>query len=443
MAATDRRPAPGNPRATDDTTLASIVVGRTQLQLAEAEQLLSSNLADDAFLLAGTDVMQVENLTSFSYSSNVMQMGDPFTVTVPDPRGKYRNSFAPGSAVRFYLSNPLVNGGARTRKVTGIITNREAVSDLQTGAAIRLTGADLGWHLMNNDAPLWFNLRSSTLEKLAEACLFPQQFFPKDTDPGWGFRDQILTSNAQNRATKIGKQLKFSAAEQAGFVAAQMSGSPVFVQVQPGQKISDLLIQYARRIGLMVGVSADGHLQFFLPTYDQPADYVIHHHETDEPESVKNNAQSARRIDQIDTIYTHVKVVGENPIYQIVDVGGIKKFNPQFTRIYGRAKDEALLPFRRTLTMSDGEIVVDPDRRAVWQQKRGLFDAQTVTYVLRGHQQGGTWWESDHMCEVHDSVLGIEGPMYISQVLCKRDMQSGDVTEVTLKRPNLLTEIPL
>ncbi|HZU84523.1 MAG TPA: hypothetical protein VE987_16450, partial [Polyangiaceae bacterium] len=279
-----------------------------------------------------------------------------------------------------------------------------------------------------------------TLERLALACIFPQEVFPKDTDPGWGFRDQILISNTRNRSIRTG--LKFSEGEQASFVAARMAGSPVYVQVQPGQKMSDLLISYARRIGLLVGVSADGHLQFFLPDYEQAPAYSIHHHHFGEPEARKNNVQSARRVDQIDTVYTHVTVVGENPIYQIVNVGGVKTFSPQFGKIYGRWKDESLLPFRRRVTVSDGEIVEKPNRRARWIQMRGLFDAQALVYTVRGHHQGGTWWESDRLCDVHDSVLGIDGPMYVAQTVCRRDMQGGDVTELTLKPPNLLTEIP-
>jgi prophage tail gpP-like protein len=386
-------------------------------------------------------VVKLDRVSSFSYSSNVMQMGDEFSLVVPDPRGDLRDKLLPGWSVRFYMSNPRVVGDDPTLKVTGIITQREATSDERGGTSIRLTGADLGWHLTHNDAPLWYNLRRGTLEDLAKACIFPQDVFRKDTDPGWGFADEIRTSNERNRALKRG--LRFSGAERTGFVASAISGSPVFVQVQPGQKMADLLIHYARRVGLLVGVTADKHLQFFLPDYEQAPSYTISCYRDRDRAGERNIVQRAQRSDTLDTIYTHVTVVGENPIYQLVNVGQVKQYSPQFGKLYGRARDESLLPFRRRVTMSDGEIVVKPDRRARWHQMRGIFDAQTITYTVGGHHQSGSWWESDTMCDVHDDVLGIEGPHYVAAVRCQRDFGSGDITVVTLKRPNLMTEIPL
>src|SRR5262249_24973294 len=156
----------------------------------------------------------LERITTFSYTSNVLQMGDPFSVTVPDPRGQFVDKLLPGHSVRFYLSNPSVAGGARTPKATGIITQRELVSDAR-GTIIRVTGADLGWHLLHNDAPLWFNLRGVTFERLANACIFPHKVF-KDrrgnpvADPKWGFQG-IRTDNAANR--KLKAHLKFTPSE--------------------------------------------------------------------------------------------------------------------------------------------------------------------------------------------------------------------------------------
>ena len=152
------RPAAGNPRSGGDaTTLASIIAAPTNDFFAPTVTGLPAN------------AVQIENLTEFSYSYDVLQMGDPFTATVPDPRGLYRDQLLPGWFCRFYLSSPAVRGGAPTLKVTGIITDRRAGSDNRGGTAIRVTGADLGWHLIHNDAPLWMNLRGVTFVQL---CIF-------------------------------------------------------------------------------------------------------------------------------------------------------------------------------------------------------------------------------------------------------------------------------
>jgi prophage tail gpP-like protein len=341
--------------------------------------------------------------------------------------------------VRLYLSNPLVAGGSRTLKVTGIITQREAVSDAQ-GTVIRITGADLGWHLVHNDAPLWFNLRGTTLERLATACIFPHKIWSGERDPNWGFQG-IRAENIQNRRLK--QRLPFTPAEQLNFTLAAMNGQIVYVQVQPGQKIADLLIQYARRFGFLVGVSADGYLQFWLPK-DQldNAQYSIAYYPSDDLGSATNNVQAAQRLDSIDGLYTDLTAVGERPFP--VDVGAIKNVLPNFGKYRGRFRDSTLLPFLRRAVFSDGDITeATKDARAEWRWMRGRFEAQTLTYRVRGHHQHGIWWESDTMCEVHDRVLGIEGDCYVSAVECRRDMQAGDVTTVTLKPPGLLTEIAI
>ena len=396
---------------------------------------------------ADADVVAVDRIGAFSYTSSVMQMGDPFSVVVPDPRGRFVGKLLPGWSIRFYMSNPAVNGGAPTLKVSGIIVEREVTSD-DSGTVIRITGADIGWHLMNNDAPLWFNLRRSsgaspTLLELARACILPHLVWPRQADPRWGFDERIRDSNLDNRTRKKG--LVITAAEE---LSLQLAGIQAPVQVQPGQKIADVLVEWARRAGLMVGVSVDHRLQFFLPDYVQEPEHEIYLYATDDPLArTFNNAQRATRSDTLDSQYTHVTVVGESPIRSLVGVD--PTFAPQFATIYGRATPSDWPagvmppPFRRYASICDGEITRHPERRAIWFQRRGLFDAQTLRFDVRGHHQNGAWWEADSMCVVRSPPLGVDGAFYVPSVECRRSMQDGDVTVVTLKRPDLLTEIPV
>lgn len=414
-----------------------------------------------AVAAAGSEVFQVENVTGFSYSSDVMQIGDPFSVSIPDPRGLYKNAFKRGWSARYYMSNPNVNGGALAWKQGGVITDRDASSDPNGGTTIRVTGADLGWHLIHNDAPLWFNLRGSTLERLAELCMFPHKVRTTAKDPNWGFQEGVEFNNTINRAIKTGRgtragltPLPISSSEELALIAAVKAHGWVWTQTQPGQKLADLLVMWARRVGVLVGVSVDGHLQFFLPNYAQVPDYVIHYH-AEARDRVLNNVKNARRHESLEHLLTDVRVIGQNPVFQLVPTGSVQTFAPQFKKIDGRAGPddwptgfldspvEEALPFTRYATVTDSEIVTQPDRRARWIQKRGMFDASTVTYTVRGHHQNGKWWESDKMCAVHDDVLGVEGTYYVSSVLCTRDMANGDQTLVTLRKPDLLTEIPI
>ena len=42
---------------------------------------------------------ELVNTVEFSYSSDIMQLGDPFSVVIPNPRGKYTNQFTRGQKV--------------------------------------------------------------------------------------------------------------------------------------------------------------------------------------------------------------------------------------------------------------------------------------------------------------------------------------------------------
>ena len=170
----------------------------------------------------------------------------------------------------------------------------------------------------------------------------------------------------------------------------------------------------------------------------------------DNPLHARNNVQApARRTDSIETLFTDVTVVCTNPVFKVVPAGNVKTFSPQSDKFYGRAnaadwpKGSPTLPFHRKVNISDGEITERPRRKALWHQRRGLYDALTVTLSVRGHQQAGMWWEADTMCRVNAPVLGIEETMHIQAVNCERDMTSGDTTMVTLKRQGLLDEVPL
>ena len=116
--------------------------------------------------------IEIEDTVGFSYSHDVLQIGDPFSVTIPDPKGRYSGRFQRGADVDLYLTHPKVNGGQATRKHTGLIVRRVASSNLQ-GSHIQLECADRGWHLLNNDAPLWYKLQYAKLEKLIDDLVHP------------------------------------------------------------------------------------------------------------------------------------------------------------------------------------------------------------------------------------------------------------------------------
>lgn len=366
------------------------------------------------------------NTVGFSYSSDVLQLSDPFSVQVPNPRGKYTDKFKRGNTIKLFLRNPNVEGNALTLKHLGLIVRRrQSVSS--RGSMIQLDCADLGWHLTSNDAPLWYRLQYAKLQQLLED--------PKFIDPSWGIRG-VATDNATNRLLR---QAVNNGRAQAA-IDLQALGTLTYIQVEPGDKVADLIAQYARRINRLVNVSCDGKIVVWVPDYERDPLFRIELHDVSDPARNRNGVIDCYIEEDISSIYTNVTCIGEI-------VGGDLTQDPanqNATKRRGDFVNPFALPFVHRTNFCDGDIFnkTDAKAQALWRYNRGIFDSWQAVYVVRGHWQNARpgsrawWWESDQLCEVADYVNGLFGIFYISSVRCDRDEQ-GDRTTVTLRKPCL------
>lgn len=366
------------------------------------------------------------NTVGFSYSSDCLALGDPFTVTIPNPRGYYTDKFLRGQTVQLYLRNPNVLGNQPTLKHLGIITRRrQSVST--AGSALTLTSNDLGWHLANNDAPLWYVLDNAKLIHLLQDRRW--------IDPSWGIQG-IRISNAVNRQLK--QNVNNGRAQAA--LDLQVLGTLVHIQVEVGDKVADHLTNYCRKINRLLSVSCDGYLQVWLPDYDREPLFSIDLHDLSDPARNRNGVLDCFIEEDISTIYTNVTCVGEM-------VGGDLTLDPadqNATKRRGDLVNNFSLPFTHRMGFADGDIFTKTDARsqALWAYNKGIFDSWQAVYVVRGHYQRNAqaqrawWWEADQMVAVNDSVNGLFGNFWCSAVRCDRD-DNGDRTYVTLRRPCL------
>lgn len=362
----------------------------------------------------------------FSYSHDILQLGDPFSVTVPNPRGIYTDRFSRGSAIKLLLRNPQVNGGTQALKHTGIIVRRTASCTPGQGSTIQLECADVGWHLTNNDAWLFYKLMSGTLEQFLRD--------PKIIDPAWGIKMPPIADGEVSRLIRLGKNN--------GRAGASIALNPQFLaplfqlQIEPGDKVADLIIAYCKRINVLVNISPDGYLQLFRPNYTQKPMYRIEFHGFGETAQISNNILDARISEDVSQIYTNVTCLGELVGTEILQVD---PSNQNATKQRGDFVDSKVLPFPHRRNFCDGDMFDTSTARkqAAWFYQRQMFDSWSAQYTVRGHHQGGVWWEADTMCEVHDTILGLSGNFYVSAVRCDRN-STGDRTTVTLRKPGLL-----
>lgn len=367
------------------------------------------------------------NTVGFSYSSDVLALGDPFSVTIPNPRGQYTDKFLRGQCVKLMLRNPNVLGNALTTKHLGIITRRrQSVS--ARGSSIQIDCADLGWHLANNDAPLYYKLQYGRLYDLLTD--------PAWIDPSWGIQG-IDVDSATNRLLR---QNVNNGRAQAAIDAQAVLGALTYIQVEPGDKVADHIAGYCRRINRIVNVSCDGYIQVWRPSFNREPKFRIELHDVDDPSRNRNGVIDCYVEEDISSIWTRITCIGEI-------VGGDLALDPANQNAAKRRGDFVnpfALPFEHRRTFADGDIFDYPEARAqaLWAYNRGIFDSWQAVYIVRGHWQRPAsgqrawWWESDEMCAVDDTVNGLSGNFYISSVRCDRDEQ-GDRTVVTLRKPCL------
>lgn len=370
----------------------------------------------------------VELVRQFSYSSDILAVGEECRWSIVNPGRKYVGQLKTGSVAEIYAINADVNGGQPTKKFKGRIVQREANLG-PDGATIELGIFDLGWHLTNCCAPLWFRLDRANFVDLLD----PERYVVGKNgkkayfiEPEFGFTG-VRTDGLARRRTKLGA----SAVSQ----LTRQELQPVFyVQIEPGEKFLDKLMEYARRENRLINVSPTGEIQAFLPDYDQPPQFEFLQLSSD---SQDNNILQAKEVDNCSTRYTRVEVVGQQLAGEVVETSPTE---PNATKKRG-CVTSSVLPFPNRLTVADGDMYSRglAQKLADWYFKRGLYDAYYIQIKVSGHHQNGVWYESDMMASVIIEDLGIKGLFYISAVQYTVDEKQGDVALITLRVPYLLT----
>jgi prophage tail gpP-like protein len=367
------------------------------------------------------------NVKQYRWDSDVLQLQDDFSCTLSNEDGILSSEIRRGQSLEVYVSDPTVAAGQAIRKLKGIVTDVRKRCAISGGTEILLQGADLGWHLTHNCAPLHLRLNGITFQRLLERVL----------DASWGFAG-VRVGNEDNRLARLGR-VNLGRAGAAQFIAAQENVFAVIprVQVEAGQLIAPLIIEFAQREGYLVNVSGDGHLQIFRPLATGDPSYTLRHYARDDERSRENNVKDPEFSESIESLYTVVTCVGS--ILQPPVIGDT--IDPNEGKRPGTYEDPNVLPFRRFFDFSDGERYnsQQAQRRARWKQQRGKFDSRVYTCTVQGHAQGGAFWESDTLCSVSDEVLGFVETGYVRGVSYQGTNGAGSITQLTIHERGLLS----
>ena len=373
---------------------------------------------------------EVDKITSFSLAFDILNLGDPFSITVPDPKKKWKNILVPGQPLKVFASNPNVQNGAQVQMYDGLIVNRQRISDIDRGSVIQLNCFDKGWYLLNNCPEVWQQITTGTYVDL---------FKKYAGDSTWGFVNADGTLNLTTDAATSRKiRQGLVKGRQGELQAAAVGGLLVYrIQTEPGMTNASLLLKYAKNFGRLCNITPDGAFQVFTPDYAQNPSYRLDYH--DDNQRVKNNVLNIRIQEKIDSVYTNVTVVGETVLNLTPNPD-----DPNTGKFRGYASNSRILPFTHNLSYTEGELYESgyANVAAKWRLDRGLFDASTYIYRVRGHQQQGKFWTPDTMVQVNDTVNDVVQNLYLAFVRLERTPQ-GDIAELHLKYPNLLVPVQI
>lgn len=388
----------------------------------------------DERVTIAVDGVEYANVRDYSLQSDILQLGDPFSCTIENDDGRLTGQIKIGAKLTVDFRAPEVKGGGAVKQMTGRVIRVRHVSSRAQGSVILVEGSDLGWHLNKSCGPLWLRLRRfrSFLE-----------FIRRLIDPTWGFIG-VEANNDANRALRRG--LNFG---RAGIIQTITINEKDFLAIVPpiqfesGQLIAPTLIEHARRLGVLLDVSADGQLLVFQPNYNQDPSYRIEYHRAIDESKSGNALDPVEILEDIEGVYTRVTCVGAATRPPLTP----NPEDPNEGKIPGTHTDGAALPFFRYLSFSDADQFsrTEAETKARWRQRRGLFDSWSATYRVAGHTQispqgVGVFWAVDTMCSVLDTVHKLDGSYYVSAVHFQRSLGDGGgtTTTVTLRRPNLL-----
>lgn len=369
------------------------------------------------------DGQDYDRIGKYCYESDLLRLGDVFSVVLPDPWDQVH--VAVGDPIKLFMQDPGVAGAKRVQKVTGVVTQVIRTVDPDGGNVVNVAAADLGWHLVNNDAPIWKRLEGQTFELL----------YNNIVDPTWklaGFR----ADNDENTRLKLGGNYARSK------LAAGIAGKPPIVQISPGDKPADIFINYAKLDGKLVNVSSDGYLQLFTPRYDTPVVYHFSNRKdpqrSNDPNHPNNNVQRATLTETLDSVWTEATCVGTN----VIPPRFVNPQDPNMGVHYAMsyAPTPAPLGFNRLVAFAEPDRIGDAQilERAKWKIQRGLFDSWVYEITVKGHSQNGLFYEPETMCEVVDEFCGLNDTYYVTLCRYSRDESNGTTTTLQIRKKKLL-----
>lgn len=396
-------------------------------------------------------------LKEWSISDDVLTVSDAASWVIDNADGRHTGKFKKGQRVEIDESDPQVAGGQFCRQMTGRITSVEYSSDPQGGSVVQVTAMDLGWHLTQSSGPPLTSLtRTKVLRKDkvvgSRALTFKDLITPGGTlddqgktpkfvliDKSWGFAPPVLDNRFQDTILRQGRTGATRAFQQ-NFVGTDKTLLP-YIQIEPGQTPWEIIEMYAKRLGLLVNVSALGAIVAFRPNYNQGNSYNLEYHSTSNP-GANNVVGRVSLRESLEGLYSEVQCWSTR-VEPIETGNATMDPNANYTRFIHRPAANPL-PFERRHVVTDGEAISATMRqtRAIWNQQMDAFKSWSYECEFASHSQveqgpagRGHFFTSNTMIGVNDTVHDVQDSLYVQRVQRSCSLRDGTKSRLTLRLP--------
>lgn len=319
---------------------------------------------------------------SYSIESSMLTFANAFSITANIDEID-NEAISPGDSFRLTIDDSVQMNGY----IDEVISDGDAYSK-----TFEITGRDLGAFLVDSCAsPKSYH--DQTLQQIAE-----------DMCSTW------FTSFASNSTDRIKR-----------------------VKIEPGEKISDVLLRLCEKLKLWCWVDPDGTLVIDSPNYSQDPSFLLFLYNSDNQNKIYNNVERYNVRKSIRDRYSSIKYYGTSGDTSVNY--GLNSYHS-----YSVADD---ISVTKNLIVVDGDIKnkSTAQKMAEMDRDRRIFEGTEINYTVSGHHgidsNGDKYlFNVDMIAMIDDEINNLSGNYYIVKRRFNYGL-GGRITELTLMQKDL------
>jgi prophage tail gpP-like protein len=323
----------------------------------------------------------IRNFLSYTVESSIYIADSAFSLVAAHPE----LPVAEGDLCELYVSGELALSG-----IVDVVGHR--YDKASRGVTIR--GRDFMGLLVDSYAENFVTIKDRTLREIAEILLADIPF--------------ISRRNIEYNGTD-----------------ARFDEKQTLLQIEPGQRIFEVLRALALSRGLVFWARPDGTMVFGKPrsTGDQVFSLNVKDGEN------RSKILSAESVRDISRGYSRITVLGQEQ--------GSEGLQPEDINVRAVLEDGEFPFFKPFVTVVDVEQK-DPHKLAALLLQQQRAARQSLRYSVKGHSQNGHVWAPDMLCGVHDEKIHAYGQFLVYGRVFSLSRDQGQTTELELGMPGVI-----